>query len=134
MMSGTPEAVITNPMTVPRTPQMSSTATASARQAPRPWPSIHSAARQLANTIIEPTDRSMPPEMTTTAWAMARNASAIVPAVIVRISKSPKRGSCDTRHSSSTTNSRPTPIVHPRRWAKRDAADVGVGSVVVMPS
>ena len=66
-----------------------------ARQAPRPWSSIHSADRQLASTIIAPTDRSMPPEITITAWAMARKASAIVPAVIVRISKSPNCGSCE---------------------------------------
>ena len=66
--------------------------------------------------------------MTITPWAMARKASGIVPAVIVRISKPPKSGSCDTRHSSSTTSSTATPIVHPCRRANRENVDDGSGS------
>ena len=30
---------------------------------PSPWSSIHIAERQLANTILAPIDKSMPPEM-----------------------------------------------------------------------
>ena len=33
----------------------------------------------LVSAIIEPTDRSMPPEMTTMAWATAANASGRAP-------------------------------------------------------
>ena len=62
---------------------------------------------------MAPIERSIPPEITITDWAIARKASDIVPAVIVRISKLPNCGSCETRHSSSTTNSSPTPAVHP---------------------
>ena len=62
---------------------------------------------------MAPIDRSMPPEITITDWAMARKASDIVPAVIVRISKLPNWGSCDTRQSNSTTSSSPTPAVQP---------------------
>ena len=69
--------------------------------------------RQLASTIIGPTDRSIPPEMTITAWAIARKASDIVPAVIVRISKSPKSGSCEIRQNSRTSEEHPTPTVQP---------------------
>ena len=96
----------------------SATVTASTRrrgQAGRrgPGPPSSSADRQLVSTIIDPTDRSMPPEITITAWAMARKARLIVPAVMVRISKAPNCGSCETRQSSSTTSSSATPTVQP---------------------
>ena len=38
-------------------------------------PSIRVAATTLMSAICEPTDRSMPPEMTTIAWATAARAS-----------------------------------------------------------
>jgi len=47
---------------------------------------------QLDRTIIAPTDRSMPPEMTITVWAMACRARVMVPATMPRISKGPKAG------------------------------------------
>ncbi len=133
MMSGTPDAVITTPVSVDRATVTTSTSAPSARHVPNPWSSIQSADRQLANTIIEPTDRSMPPEITTTPWAMATNARLIVPAVIVRISKSPNLGSCETRHSSRTTSNVATPNVQPWRRARRDSRDDGSGSFVIVP-
>ena len=39
------------------------------------WPSIWEAATTLVRAIIEPIDRSIPPEMTTMAWATAASAS-----------------------------------------------------------
>ena len=38
-------------------------------------PFISAAAVTFVNAIIEPTDRSMPPAMTTTVWAAAANAT-----------------------------------------------------------
>jgi hypothetical protein len=35
----------------------------------------------LISAITEPTDRSIPPEITTVAWAIAANASGIVPMI-----------------------------------------------------
>jgi hypothetical protein len=59
---------------------------------PRSWSSIRRAAMQLASTIMAPTDRSIPPEMTTTDWAMASRAKVRVPATMPRISKGPNAG------------------------------------------
>ena len=128
MMSGTPEAVITRPVIVDSPTVTARTATLTSRHVPRPWSSIHSADRQLASTIIAPTDRSTPPDTTIAPWAMARKASGIVPAVIVRISKPPKSGSCETRQSSSTMNSTATPTVQPWRCTNRDSRLVRSGS------
>ena len=41
---------------------------------PSPWSFISTADVTLVSAMIEPTDRSMPPEMTTIAWATAANA------------------------------------------------------------
>ena len=100
----------------------------------KPWSSIHIADRQLANTIFAPIDRSMPPEMTITLWAIARKASDIVPAVIVRMAKPSTSGSCEKRQSISTTSSTATPNVQPWRRASRDERLDGSGSVVTAPS
>ena len=47
---------------------------------------------QLARTIIAPTERSIPPEMTITDCAMASRARVMVPATMPRISKGPNAG------------------------------------------
>ena len=39
------------------------------------WPFIRDAAMTLVRAIIEPIERSIPPEMTTIAWATAASAS-----------------------------------------------------------
>ena len=39
------------------------------------WPFIRTAATTLVRAIIDPIDRSRPPEMTTIAWATAARAS-----------------------------------------------------------
>ena len=70
------------------------------RARPSPRSPIQATDRQLTNTIIGPTERSMPPEITTMLWAMARKARLIVPAVIVLISKPSNLGSWETRQSS----------------------------------
>ena len=130
MMSGTPDTVMMLPTTVESATAIASTAMAMARHAPRPRPSIHSADRQLVNTNMAPTDRSIPPEITTTAWAMARNARLMAPAVMVRISNAPNSSTCDRRQSTRNTSSTATPAAHPCRRAKRDARLVGSGRVV----
>ena len=38
------------------------------------WPFIRTADTTLVKAIIDPTDRSMPPEITTIAWATAARA------------------------------------------------------------
>ena len=52
-----------SPVSVDSAVVITITATARARQAANPLSSIHIADRQLANTILAPIDRSMPPEM-----------------------------------------------------------------------
>ena len=74
MMSGTPETVMITPGHRRQDHGDASTPTAIASRRPGPGPPSTSADRQLASTIIAPTDRSMPPEITITAWAMARKA------------------------------------------------------------
>ena len=109
---------------------MAMTTKASSTHVPRSWPSIQRAARQLVNTSIEPTDRSMPPEITITACAIARKARLIVPAVTVRISNAPNLGTWEARQNRSATNSRATPVGQPWRRKKRDSRLLGSGSVV----
>ena len=99
MMSGTPDTVVIRPVSVDSAVVSSTTARPRARQAARPLSSIHIAERQLANTIFAPTDRSIPPEMTITLWAIARNANDIEPAVTVRMAKPLTSGICEARHS-----------------------------------
>ena len=144
MMSGIPEAVMIRPMIVELTIAMTRHAAAMSRQAPRSWPSIQRAAMQLTSTIIAPTDKSMPPEITMMACAMAKKASVIVPAVIVRIWKGPNVGTSELCHSSSTTRSTATPATQPflrRSRATRlegsgsDVPDTGLGeSSMLMPT
>ncbi len=100
-MSGMPDTVMTTPMSVDRAMAMAMTTSASATHVPRLCPSIQRAARQLVNTIMEPTERSMPPEITMMDCAMARKARLIVPAVMVRTSKAPNLGTCEARQNSS---------------------------------
>ena len=95
--------------------------------------SIHIAERQLANTILAPTDRSIPPEMTITLWAIARNANDIEPAVTVRMAKPLTSGICEARHATSTTSRTATPTVQPWRRANRENWLDGSGSVVTTP-
>ena len=121
MMSGTPDAVMITPVSVDSADGDRRARRRRGRgRLAKPWSSIHSADRQLANTIIAPTDRSMPPEMTMTPWAMARKASVIVPAVIVRISKPPNFGQLRDAPQQQTTSSTATPTVQPCRRARRD--------------
>ena len=115
MMSGTPDTVVIRPVSVDSAVVISTTARPRARQAARLLSSIHIADRQLANTIFAPTDRSIPPEMTITLWAIARKASDIEPAVIVRTAKPLTSGICEKRHATRTTSSTATPTVQPCR-------------------
>ena len=78
-MSGIPDTAITTPISVESATAIATTATAMPTHSPIPCPSIQSADRQFVKTSIAPTDRSMPPEITTTAWAMARKARLMVP-------------------------------------------------------
>ena len=113
MMSGIPETVITRPISADSATVTASTSSDISRHVVSGWSSINRAAMQLASTIIAPTDRSMPPEITTIAWAIARNASGRVAAVMVRTSKPPNCGTWLTRQNSSTTRSRATPTSQP---------------------
>ena len=69
-----------------------------------------------------------------TAWAMARNASGIVPAVIVRSSNAPNSGSWVIRQIKRIASSPATPAVHPCRRASRDHRLEGSGIRVIPPS
>ncbi len=79
------------------------------------WPSMVRAATQLVSTIIAPTDRSMPPAMTITAWATARKANGRPFLTMEVISKVPNRGINVEYHATMTTSSSHTPAVQP--WA-----------------
>ena len=46
---------------------------------PSPWPSSRTAAVTPVSDMIEATDRSIPPEMTMIAWAIAANATGRTP-------------------------------------------------------
>ena len=56
---------------------------------PSPWSCIRTAEVTLVSAMIEPTDRSMPPEMTTIAWATAANAIGRAPIARFWISGAP---------------------------------------------
>ena len=78
-MSGTRVMTTRAPLMMPRirprtrTPRTTGTANASG------WSFMSTAAVTLVSAIIEPIDRSMPPEMTTMAWATAAIASGSAP-------------------------------------------------------
>src|SRR5918997_5089487 len=88
---------------------------------------------QLASTIIAPTDRSMPPEITTSAWAIARKASGSVAAVMVRTSNPPNSGTWLTRQANSTIRSSATPASQPCRRRSRVSRLLGGGRAVTPP-
>ena len=77
-MSGTPETTATAPMRPDSSIATTTTRTATRTTGPRSCSSISRAAMQLVSTIIAPTDRSMPPEMTITVWAMASRTRVMV--------------------------------------------------------
>jgi hypothetical protein len=56
-----PDIVMIPPINDEMTTAMPTTNNASTTQVAKSWPSIHLAARQLVNTIIDPTERSIPP-------------------------------------------------------------------------
>ena len=74
-MSGTLVMTTRPPLTAPRARPRSSTPTTTTMPNSSLWPCISEAAITLVSAIIEPIDRSMPPEMTTMAWATAASAS-----------------------------------------------------------
>jgi hypothetical protein len=82
---------------------------------------------QLVSTIIAPTDRSMPPEMTITVWAMASRARVMVPATMPRTSKAPKAGIWEERHRTRMPSSRATPTTQPWRRTNRSSRLLGRG-------
>ena len=73
-MSGTFVTTTRAPLIAPTTSPSPRTATTTPTPNRSPWPFIRTAEVTLASAIIEPTDRSMPPEMTTIVWATAANA------------------------------------------------------------
>lgn len=97
-MSGMPETTMIQPKNVETATLIANTTTAMTRLVPRSWPIMSRAAMQLASTICAPMARLMPPPMTMTPWAIARNARPMVPAVMVRSSNPPNVGSCEWRH------------------------------------
>ena len=129
-MSGTPDTTATVPISPDSTMATATTRTAIRTTVPRSWSSIRRAAMQLASTIIAPTDRSMPPEMTITDWAMASRARAMVPATRPRTSKGPNSGIWVERQRTRTPSSRATPTTQPCRRQNRVARLVGRGSGV----
>src|SRR5215216_4078242 len=102
-MSGTPETTATAPMMPDRTMATTMTSRATSTTGPRSCSSMRRAAMQLVRTIIAPTDRSIPPEMTITVWAMASRARVMVPATMPRTSKAPTPGT----GGSATGSARP---------------------------
>ena len=82
-MSGTPVITHRPPLIAPiATPTSMSPNTISSEVA-KLWPSISDAARTLMTATMTPSERSMPPEMTITAWAIAAKASGRPPMTIV---------------------------------------------------
>jgi hypothetical protein len=133
-MSGTPETTATVPMMPDRTMATTTTSRATSTTGPRSCSSMRRAAMQLVRTIIAPTDRSIPPEMTITVWAMASRARVMVPATMPRTSKAPKAGIWEERHRISTPSSTATPTTQPWRRTNRSSRPVGRGSGVVATS
>ena len=74
-MSGTRVTTTRLPLIAPRTRPRTSTPTTTAMPNSSLWPFIREAATTLVRAIIEPIDRSIPPEITTIAWPTAASAS-----------------------------------------------------------
>ncbi len=83
------------------------------------------AATQLVRTIIAPTDRSMPPAITITAWATARKANGSPFLTMEVISNVPNRGMSVEYHATITASSSHTPAVQPWAPSQRRAPDSG---------
>ena len=79
-MSGTRVTTMSDPLIAPRTQahQEDAEHDDDARTASL-WPFIRTADVTLVRAMIEPTDRSIPPEITTIAWATAANAMGRAP-------------------------------------------------------
>ena len=75
MTSGTRDSTIDSPLIAPTTPPVTNTSAARASERSKLAFSIVLAARTLQTAIIEPMERSMPPEITTIDWAAAAKAS-----------------------------------------------------------
>ena len=78
-MSGTRVMTTSVPLMMPRMMPRTSTPRTTGIANASDWSFIRSAAVTLVRAIIEPIDRSMPPEMTTMACATAANASGMAP-------------------------------------------------------
>ena len=89
-MSGTLVTTTSPPLMAPSSIPSSSTPMTITTAVPSPGLSfMRVAATQLVSAIWALTDRSMPPEMTTTAWATAARASGSTPvAVLARLWRS----------------------------------------------
>ena len=73
-MSGTLVTTMRPPLMAPTASPSRRTPTTTATPNASPWPFIKTADVTLARAITDPTERSIPPEMTTIAWATAANA------------------------------------------------------------
>ena len=74
-MSGTRESTIREPVNAPAAADPTSKSAAKPSASRRLMCTMYFAATTLTRLISEPTERSMPPEMITTDWAIAANAS-----------------------------------------------------------
>ena len=109
---------------------ITTTSNATRTTGPKPASSISRAAMQLVSTIIAPTDRSIPSEITMTVWAIASRASVMVPATMLRTSKAPNTGIWAARQKTRTANSTATPTTQPCRRTNRSTRLLGSGSGV----
>src|SRR5690349_19345427 len=81
-MSGTPLITIRPPLIAPITAPISISPNEISSDVAKLWCSISDAAVTLITATITPSDRSMPPEMTITDYAMAANTSGSAPMTI----------------------------------------------------
>ncbi len=81
-MSGTPLSTTRPPLIAPITTPTSISPNAISNAVAKLWSSISDAARTLITATITPSDRSIPPEMTITDWAIAANTSGSAPMTI----------------------------------------------------
>ena len=99
MMSGTPDTVVITPVSVDKRRRQQHDDEAQGEAGGEALV-LHPHRREaVGEHQLGPTDRSIPPEMTITLWAIARNANDIEPAVTVRMAKPLTSGSCEARHS-----------------------------------
>ena len=82
-MSGTPVRTTSPPLMAPMSTPTSISPTAISSDIAKLSFSISDAASTLMTATITPSERSMPPEITITPWAIAANASGRPPMTIV---------------------------------------------------